>query len=173
MINPMHIVAVMRHEGTLDAYVASGSVILNGTVPTMIMLPPEELERIASVQLPVQMPQPLARPAAMAAAQPTPIQPPPSQPSGGAGTELKALLKDWLGIEASPTCGCNAMARKMDANGPDWCDGPGLPEILAVMRTEHGKRWQAKKTIIPWSDLGAKQLVKLACRRARAKNAEK
>jgi hypothetical protein len=44
-----------------------------------------------------------------------------------------------------------------------------MPEIIGVMRTEHAKRWQARQTILPWSDLGARQLVLLACRRARAK----
>jgi hypothetical protein len=84
------------------------------------------------------------------------------------GTELKALLKDWLGIEASPTCSCNAMSRRMDSLGPDWCEGEGMAEILGVMRAEHGKRWKAGQTILPWTDLGARQLVLLACRRARA-----
>lgn len=84
----------------------------------------------------------------------------------GPGTELKALLKDWLGIESTPTCSCNAMARKMDTLGPEWCKSDeGMAEILGVMRTEHGKR----KTILPWTDAGARQLVLLACRRARAK----
>jgi hypothetical protein len=79
------------------------------------------------------------------------------------GTELKALLKDWLGIESTPTCSCNAMARKMDERGPEWCkSGEGMAEILGVMRTEHAKR----NTILPWSDIAARQLVLLACRRA-------
>ena len=85
------------------------------------------------------------------------------------GTQLKAILKDWLGIEATPTCSCNAMARKMDALGPDWCEGEGMASILEVMRAEHAKRWADGRTILPWTDAGARQLVLLACRRARAK----
>jgi hypothetical protein len=85
------------------------------------------------------------------------------------GTELKALLKDWLGIESTPTCSCNAMARKMDSLGPDWCEGDGMASILEVMRNEHAKRWADGRTILPWTDAGARQLVLLACRRARAK----
>ena len=85
------------------------------------------------------------------------------------GTELKALLKDWLGIEATPTCSCNAMARKMDTLGPDWCEGEGMASILDVMRAEHGKRWADGRTILPWTDVGARQLVYMACRRSRAK----
>lgn len=86
-----------------------------------------------------------------------------------AGTELKALLKDWLGIEATPTCSCNAMARRMDERGPEWCEGEGMASILEVMRDEHAKRWSDGRTILPWTDAGARQLVLLACRRARAK----
>lgn len=96
-------------------------------------------------------------------------QPQPPPPSDGPGTQLKSLLKDWLGIEASPTCSCNTMARKMNALGPEWSESDeGMAEILAVMRAEHGKRWKAGQTILPWTDLGAKQLVLLACRRARS-----
>ena len=84
------------------------------------------------------------------------------------GTELKALLKDWLGIEASPTCSCSSMAKRMDTLGPEWCEGEGMASILDVMRAEHGKRWADGRTILPWTDLGARQLVLLACRRARA-----
>jgi hypothetical protein len=80
---------------------------------------------------------------------------------------LKSLLRDWLGIEASPTCRCNGMAIKMDQFGPDWCmSDDGLAEILGVMRDEHAKRWADGSTILPWSDIAARQLVLLACRRA-------
>jgi hypothetical protein len=84
-------------------------------------------------------------------------------PSVRPGRELKAILKDWLGIESTPTCSCNAMARKMNERGPEWCKSDeGMAEILGVMRTEHGKR----NIILPWSDIAARQLVLLACRRA-------
>jgi hypothetical protein len=102
----------------------------------------------------------------------TPPNPVLAGPQHGPGTELKALLKDWLGIESSPTCSCNKMAAKMNAAGPDWCEtDAGLAEILGVMRAEHGKRWADGRTRLPWTDFGATQLVKLACRRARAKAA--
>lgn len=87
-------------------------------------------------------------------------------PDPGPGAELKSLLKDWLGITSSPTCSCNAMANKMNKMGADWSESAdGLAEILAVMKREHARR----KTILPWSDTAASMLVKLACRRARAK----
>lgn len=87
----------------------------------------------------------------------------------GPGTELKAILRDWLGITPTEGCACNSMAARMDALGPDWCDGEGIAEILGVMREEHAKRWAAGQTKLPWTDFGATQLVRLACRRARAK----
>lgn len=90
-------------------------------------------------------------------------------PRHGPGTELKAILKNWFGLEANLGCSCNAMAKKMDARGPDWVLGDGLPQVLSAMRTEHGKRLRAGKTILPWSEFGARLLIKAACRRAREK----
>lgn len=87
---------------------------------------------------------------------------------GGPGTELKRLLKDWLGIEATPTCGCNTMAARMDALGPEWCESDaGMAEIVRVMREEHAKRKAAGQTVLPWTDFGATQIVRFACRRAK------
>lgn len=93
----------------------------------------------------------------------------PPAPQDGPGTELKALLKDWLGIEASPTCSCNKMSQKMNREGTAWCLSEyGMAEILGVMRAEHAKRWADGRTRLPWTDMGARQLVRLGCRRARA-----
>lgn len=90
-------------------------------------------------------------------------------PRAAPGTELKRLLKDWLGIEATPTCPCNTMAARMDALGVAWCESDaGMAEILNVMREEHATRKARGETILPWSDFGATQLVRLACRRARS-----
>ncbi len=86
------------------------------------------------------------------------------------GEELAAILRDWLGIEADAGCGCKSMASRMNDLGPDWCESEaGLAEILGVMQAEHAKRWSEGRTRLPWSDFGATQLVRLACRRARAK----
>lgn len=84
---------------------------------------------------------------------------------GGPGTELSLLLKKWFGIEPSPTCKCRTMARKMDKRGPEWCLAEeGMAEIVGVMREEHGKR---EKSLLPWSETVARQLVRIACRRAK------
>ena len=86
----------------------------------------------------------------------------------GAGTELQEILKNWLGIVSDENCGCRATAARMNRLGPDWCEGEGMAEIIDVMRAEHGKRWADGRTILPWTDMGARQLVLLACRRAKA-----
>lgn len=87
----------------------------------------------------------------------------------GPGTELKTLLKSWLGFDATLGCKCGAMARRMNQSGPAWCETAGMPEILAAMRGEHEKRRAKNQIVLPWSEFGARQLVLLACRRARAK----
>lgn len=78
----------------------------------------------------------------------------------GPGTELKKLLS-WLGIHATPTCACNARARDMDLRGCDWCEA-NQGEILAWLREEAGRRG------LPFVELMAAGLVRLAIRRARA-----
>ena len=95
----------------------------------------------------------------------------PSPPADGPGTELKKILKSWLGIEANLGCSCNAMAGRMNAD-PAWCLTPdGLATIVGAMRNEHQRRRRDGKTILPWSDFAAAQLVRLAVRRASRKAA--
>jgi hypothetical protein len=86
----------------------------------------------------------------------------------GPGTELKKLLARWLGFVSSVGCKCNAMAAKMNALGPDWCEGEGMAEILETMRNEHAKRRKAGQTVLPWVDVFARKMVAIACKRARA-----
>jgi hypothetical protein len=96
-------------------------------------------------------------------------QPVVAATNGGPGTELKAILKSWFGIEATLGCECNAMSRRMDTLGPNWCEAPaGMAEILAAMKGEHARRCAKGETRLPWIEAGARQLVLLACRRARA-----
>lgn len=92
-----------------------------------------------------------------------PVQPPqPPAPTSGPGTELKAILKDWLGIQASPNCSCNARARQMDEWGPDLCE-QNLPTIVEWLEE------QAKARNLPFVRFAGEQAVKLAIRRARKK----
>jgi len=89
---------------------------------------------------------------------------PTPAPSSGPGTELKALLKDWLGIVASPNCSCNARARQMDEWGPDLCE-QNLPTIVDWLGE------QAAARNLPFVRFAGEQAVKLAIRRARKKAA--
>jgi hypothetical protein len=46
-----------------------------------------------------------------------------------------------------------------------------MNEIVNAMRQEHYKRLANRQTILPWTDYGARWLVRIACNRARAKAA--
>jgi hypothetical protein len=94
----------------------------------------------------------------------TPRPPKVEEVGHGPGTELKALLKDWLGIQASPNCPCNARARQMDEWGPDLCE-QNLQTIVGWLEE------QAKARKLPFVRFAAEQAVKLAIRRARKKAA--
>jgi hypothetical protein len=90
-------------------------------------------------------------------------------PSRGPGTELKKLLAK-VGITATPTCSCNARARKMDemeAKEPGWC-AAHLDEIVGWLREE------ATKRKLPFVDVAGRVLVRRAIANARkAANAER
>ena len=88
-------------------------------------------------------------------------------PTSGPGTELKKLLKTWLRIEASPTCSCNARARRMDveeARAPGWCEAH-LDEIVGWLREE------ATKRKLPFLDAAGRVLVRRAISNARREQA--
>ncbi len=86
-----------------------------------------------------------------------------SQPPGGAGTELKAIL-NGMGFKRRKGCKCERRARFMDRMGVEWCL-QNIGTIVGWLREEHGR----KKTVIPFMRLAAEQLVRLAIRRARKK----
>jgi hypothetical protein len=80
----------------------------------------------------------------------------------GPGTELKKLLKK-VGITSSPTCSCNARARKMDieeAREPGWCEAH-LDEIVGWLREE------ATKRKLPFVDMAGRLIVRRAISNAR------
>ncbi len=62
----------------------------------------------------------------------------------GPGTELKAILAD-LGVEPSPSCDCNAKARKMDDWGVAGCK-QNRDQIVEWMR-EGQTRWGWKEKL--------------------------
>jgi hypothetical protein len=81
-------------------------------------------------------------------------------PPPGPGTELQALLAAF-GIVASPTCKCNKMARQMDAWGQESL--AHMEEIVDVMEAT------AKARKLPFLRAAARQMVRLACWKARRK----
>ncbi len=83
---------------------------------------------------------------------------------GGPGTELKSLLRRYLGITTSPGCKCNVRAKTMDDKGCQWCLN-NLDEIVGWLQEEHTRQ----KILLPFVPLAAKQLVKLAVRNAKKK----
>jgi len=83
-------------------------------------------------------------------------------PTNGPGTELKRLLAK-IGIHASPTCKCNAMAKKMNEWGPDE-SLKHMEEIIDVMEET------AKKRKLPFLRTAAKVMVRAAIWKARKKH---
>lgn len=83
--------------------------------------------------------------------------PPPE--TKGPGAEMKKLLAK-IGITSAPDCQCNARARHMDEQGPEWCE-QNMDEILGWLREEAGKRG------LPFVDFAGRLLVKKAIANAR------
>jgi len=77
----------------------------------------------------------------------------------GPGTEMKKLLAK-IGITSSPDCQCNARARYMDEQGPEWCE-QNMAEIIGWLREE------AEKRKLPFVDFAGRLLVKKAIANAR------
>lgn len=88
-----------------------------------------------------------------------PAPPQPPAPAAGPGTELKKLMKK-VGLAASPTCSCNARARRMDQEGCEWCEAH-LDEIVGWLRDEATKRG------LPFLDAAGRVLVRRAISNAR------
>ena len=84
-------------------------------------------------------------------------------PAAGPGTELKKLL-GRIGITASPTCGCTARARQMDARGCEWCEA-NVDTIVGWLREE------ATKRRLPFLDAAGRVLVRRAISNARKEQA--
>lgn len=86
-------------------------------------------------------------------------------PPGGPGSELAKLLHNWLGIQSTPNCSCASRASQMDAWGPDECERR-LEEILDWLAEESQKRG------LPFVRMAARQMVRLAIRKARKSAAQ-
>jgi hypothetical protein len=83
-------------------------------------------------------------------------------PQTGPGSELKKLLRR-IGIDPTPTCSCNARALEMDSRGAAWCR-ENLETIVGWLREE------AERRGLPFVEIAARGLVKLAIRRSKTLN---
>ena len=81
--------------------------------------------------------------------------------SGGAGTELKALLA-LVGITSTPTCKCNARAKEMDVRGVKWVE-ENKPTVLAWLKEE------AERRKLPFFATAGRMLIKRAIENAKRK----
>jgi|694.fasta_scaffold27093_5 hypothetical protein len=82
-----------------------------------------------------------------------------------AGTELKEILRRYLGIVATPDCRCNERAANMDRNGCRWVRD-NIEEIVGWMREEAAAR------NLPFVNAVGRQLVLLALSRAESRRRE-
>lgn len=85
-------------------------------------------------------------------------------PCGGPGTELKKMLRRWIGVTATPNCSCNAHALEMDAWGPDGCEA-NLTTIVGWLKE------QATARGIPFLSGPAARVVSHAIHRVRRRQA--
>jgi hypothetical protein len=86
---------------------------------------------------------------------PTRIQ----RPTGGPGTELKKLLLK-LGLKAAANCKCNQHVQEMNMKGCNWCS-QNIDTIVGWLKEE------ALRANLPFTNIGAKLLVKRAISNAR------
>lgn len=77
----------------------------------------------------------------------------------GVGTELKLLLQRW-GIHSSDDCSCMDNARRMNQNGPEWCE-KNMELITDWMEAQSKERPIAK---FFFSRFAAKKMIELAIR---------
>lgn len=152
-LSAIHEKAKSRPPGYVEELLGVGVLSADGQSVSFTREQFEGLKAKYRTQAPAPAPEPVHAP------------PPPAVPTSGPGTELKALLKDWLGIQASPNCSCNARARQMDEWGPDVCE-QNMPTILQWLEE------QATARKLPFVRFAAEQAVKLAIRRARKKAAK-
>jgi hypothetical protein len=83
-------------------------------------------------------------------------------PTSGPGTELKKLLSK-IGITSTPTCSCNARAKKMDEWGSEECE-KRIDEIVGWLKEEANKRG------LPFIEIAGKILVKRAISNSKKNN---
>ncbi len=81
--------------------------------------------------------------------------------TGGAGTELKNIITKF-GLKPGLNCKCGQHIREMDTNGVEWCE-QSMDTITEWLREE------AQRAKLPFTEIGAKLLIKRAISNAKKK----
>ncbi len=81
--------------------------------------------------------------------------------TGGTGTELKNLIAKF-GLKPGLNCKCGQHIREMDAKGVEWCE-ENIKIITEWLREE------AQRANLPFTEIGAKLLIKRAISNAKKK----
>ncbi len=89
------------------------------------------------------------------------VEQPVIVPNGGAGTELKNLIAKF-GLKPGLNCKCGQHIREMDQNGVEWCS-ENISTITDWLREE------AQRAKLPFTEIGAKLLIKRAISNANKK----
>lgn len=79
----------------------------------------------------------------------------------GPGAELKKLIARF-GFKPAPNCKCNQHILEMNLNGADWCDR-NIDKIAGWLHEE------AQRAGYPFTEIGAKILIKRAIKKSRKK----
>lgn len=87
----------------------------------------------------------------------------PASPPDGAGTELERIIATWFGISDDPKCKCKSRVAEMNARGVAWCEA-SIETIVGWLKEEAARRQ------FFFSKPVARQVVRLAIRRAKAKS---
>ncbi len=82
-------------------------------------------------------------------------------PMNGAGTELKNLIAKF-GLKPGLNCKCGQHIREMDQKGVEWCE-QNVATISGWLREE------AQRAKLPFTEIGAKLLIKKAISNAKKK----
>ncbi len=82
-------------------------------------------------------------------------------PDGGAGSELKNLIAKF-GLKPGLNCKCGQHIREMDQKGAEWCE-QNIGTITEWLREE------AQRAQLPFTEIGAKLLIRRAISNARKK----
>lgn len=91
------------------------------------------------------------------------LGPPSVPPPDGSGTELERIIATWFGVSDDPKCKCKSRVAEMNTRGVAWCEA-NIETIVGWLKEEAARRQ------LFFSKPVARQVVRLAIRRAKAKS---